>query len=72
MVDHVFTREAEGVELVLEPMGFPPAQTYQKALFDDGIPVMAFLTDDIDTEYRRLKELRVIFGEPKRMGPIRE
>ncbi len=24
---------AEGVELVLEPMGFPPAQIYQKALF---------------------------------------
>ena len=24
----------DGVELVLEPMGFPPARTYQKALFD--------------------------------------
>ena len=28
----------EGVELVLEPMGFPPAQTYQQALFScDGL-----------------------------------
>ena len=25
---------AEGVELVLEPMGFPPAKGYQKALFE--------------------------------------
>ena len=29
---------AQGVELVLEPMSFAPAQTYQKALFDAGIP----------------------------------
>ena len=62
---------AEGVELVLEPMGFPPAQTFQKALFDAGIPATAFMTNDIDAEYRRLKELGVRFrGEPKRMGPL--
>jgi len=34
---------AEGVELVLEPMGFPPAPTYQKAVFAAGIPATAFL-----------------------------
>jgi len=62
---------AEGVELVLEPMGFPPAQTYQKALFDAGIPATAFLTSDIHSEYQRLKALGVGFrGEPKSMGPI--
>ena len=61
----------EGVELVLEPMGFPPAQTYQKARFDAGIPATAFITSDIDAEYRRLKQLGVSFrGEPTRMGPI--
>jgi predicted enzyme related to lactoylglutathione lyase len=61
----------EGVELVLEPMGFPPAQTYQKALFDAGIPATAFITSDIDAEYRRLKELGVNFrGEPTKMGPV--
>jgi catechol 2,3-dioxygenase-like lactoylglutathione lyase family enzyme len=59
----------EGVELVLEPMGFPPAQTYQKALFDAGIPATAFVTCDIDAEYRRLKDLGVGFrGEPVHMG----
>jgi len=62
---------AEGVELVLEPMGFPPARAYQKALFDAGIPATAFLTGDIHSEYRRLKQLGVAFrGEPASMGPI--
>ena len=27
-----------GVELVLEPMEFPPSRTYQKALFEAGNP----------------------------------
>lgn len=61
----------EGVELVLEPMGFPPARTYQKALFDAGIPLTAFLTNDIQAEFKRLKERGVAFrGEPVTMGPI--
>ena len=61
----------EGVELVLEPMAFPPAQMYQKALFAAGIPATAFMTSDIQSEYQRLKELGVVFrGEPKRMGPV--
>jgi catechol 2,3-dioxygenase-like lactoylglutathione lyase family enzyme len=62
---------AEGVELVLEPMGFEPAQTYQKALFAAGIPATAFLTNDITSEHLRLQKLGVRFrGEPTRMGPI--
>jgi len=59
------------IELVLEPMGFPPAKTYQRALFDAGIPLTALATDDIQKEYRRLKALGVAFrGEPTRMGPV--
>ena len=37
----------DDIELVLEPMGFPPAKAYQKALFDAGIPVTSFDTKDI-------------------------
>ena len=60
-----------GVELVLEPMGFPPAQVFHKALYDAGIPVTAFFTTDIQAEYSRLKGLGVVFrGEPKNMGPV--
>ena len=62
---------AEGVELVLEPMAFPPAQAYQKALFAAGIPATAFITTDVQSEYARLKARGVSFrGEPKTMGPI--
>lgn len=62
---------AHGVELLLEPMAFPPARTFQKALFAAGIPATAFITKDIASEYQRLKSLGVIFrGEPKNMGPV--
>lgn len=61
----------EGAELVLEPLGFPPARVYQQALFDAGIPATAFLTRDIAAEYERLMARGVRFrGEPKQMGPI--
>ena len=60
-----------GVELVLEPLGFPPSRDYQRALFDAGIPQTAFLTGDIAGEHRRLTALGVTFrGEPTRMGAI--
>jgi catechol 2,3-dioxygenase-like lactoylglutathione lyase family enzyme len=60
-----------GVELVLEPMAFPPARTYQKALFEAGIPATAFMTKDLAAEYDRLKSLGVKFrSEPKNMGPV--
>jgi catechol 2,3-dioxygenase-like lactoylglutathione lyase family enzyme len=61
----------EGVELVLEPMAFPPARVYQKALFDAGIPATAFTTKDIAAEFDRLRKLGVTFRtEPTDMGPM--
>ena len=60
-----------GVELVLEPPGFPPARVYQKALFEAGIPATALMTTDIAADVRRLKACGVVFrGEPAAMGPI--
>jgi len=61
----------EGVELVLEPMAFPPAKVYQKALYDAGIPATAFTTKDIDAEYEKLARRGVKFrGAPEIQGPI--
>ena len=61
----------DGVELVLEPMGFPPARAYQQALYDAGIPATAFFTSDLPGEMKRLQARGVVFrGEPQRMGPI--
>lgn len=59
----------EGVELLLEPMAFPPSREYQKALFDAGIPATAFVTDDIRGDFERLKSAGVLFrGEPTDVG----
>jgi hypothetical protein len=61
----------DGVELVLEPMGFPPAKAYQKALFEAGIPAAALITKDLPAECARLKERGVKFrSEPKNLGMI--
>jgi catechol 2,3-dioxygenase-like lactoylglutathione lyase family enzyme len=61
----------DGVELVLEPMAFPPARVYQKELFDAGVPATAFTTKDLQTEYARLKTRGVKFrSEPQSMGII--
>ena len=61
----------DGVELVLEPMGFPPARDYQKALYNAGIPITAFLSKDIQSEYKQLKARGVTFrSEPQTMGTI--
>lgn len=62
---------AHGVELVLEPLGFPPAKDFQKALYDAGIPATAFITADIHGEVARLKAKGVTFrGEPTDYGAV--
>jgi catechol 2,3-dioxygenase-like lactoylglutathione lyase family enzyme len=59
------------VELLLEPMGFAPAKTYQKALFDAGIPLTSFAVDDIRKEHARLETLGVVFRTPPtEAGPV--
>jgi len=66
----VSPEEPGGVELLLEPMGFPPARTYQQALFEAGIPLTAFNVDDIQQEYERMEKLGVTFKtKPTPMGP---
>lgn len=66
----VSKEEQDGVELLLEPMGFAPAKVYQKQLFDAGIPWTAFNVDDIHKEYERLKGRGVVFSmPPTTMGP---
>jgi predicted enzyme related to lactoylglutathione lyase len=66
----VSKEEPDGVELLLEPMAFAPAKTYQKALKDAGIPLALFNVDDIQKEYERLERLDVKFSmKPTQMGP---
>lgn len=66
----VSKEEPDGVELLLEPMGFPPAKVYQKQLKDAGIPWTLFNVDDIQKEFERLEKLGVKFSlKPTQMGP---
>ena len=61
----------DGVELLLEPMGFPPAVVFQKALFEAGIPWTSFHVNDIQKEYERLEKLGVKFSiKPTQAGPV--
>jgi predicted enzyme related to lactoylglutathione lyase len=67
----VSPEEPDGVEIVLEPLGFEPAKTYQKALFEAGIPLTAFQVDDIQKEYERLIALGIKFSmKPTPMGAV--
>ncbi|HEX8429696.1 MAG TPA: VOC family protein [Longimicrobium sp.] len=60
----------DGPELVLEPNANPASGTFQRAIFEQGIPYTAFAVTDLRAEYERLKALGVAFrGEPKQMGP---
>jgi catechol 2,3-dioxygenase-like lactoylglutathione lyase family enzyme len=54
----------EGTQLVLEPNAFPASATYQRALFDAGIPFTSLEVDDVAQEYERLKIADVVFKTP--------
>lgn len=60
-----------GVELVLQPLGFEPARTYQRALYEAGMPAAAFTTTDIEAEHARLSARGVRFrSAPQSLGPV--
>ncbi len=57
--------EADGPELLLEPNQFPPAKTYQAALYEAGIPATSLASSDVRADYERLSGLGVSFkSEP--------
>jgi len=65
----------DSVEPLLEPNDNPMlnglVQTYQKSLFDNGIPAAMFAVDDVETEFDLLAELEVrVALEPAEMGPV--
>jgi RNA polymerase sigma factor (sigma-70 family) len=67
----VSSLDPAGTELLLEPINFAPARTFQAAVFRAGIPLTAFQTDDVQREYERLSNLGAKFKRPPRkFGPI--
>ena len=70
----VSREEQDGPEVLLEPSPkhFEPAKTYQKALFDAGIPYTQFNVDNVQQEYERLLALGVEFSvKPTEMGTVK-
>lgn len=61
----------QDLELALEPNVNPAAKAFQKAMFDQGIPLAAFEVDDLDAEVARLTAAGVAFTQPPTQhGPV--
>ena len=62
--------ELNGTELLLEPnASYPAMKAFKESLVKDGIPFTAFLVEDVQEEYERMKALGVEFTmEPTNMG----
>lgn len=57
----VSPEDEKGTSLLLEPNQNPIALQYQKGIYDSNLPVIVFGSDDVKSEYKRLKELGVKF-----------
>jgi predicted enzyme related to lactoylglutathione lyase len=69
----VSKEEQDGAEVLLEPSPkhFEPAKTYQKALYEAGIPYTQFNVDNAREEYERLVSIGVNFSvKPTEMGTV--
>ncbi len=70
----VSNEDQDGPEVLLEPspLHFEPAKTYQKSLFDAGIPYTQFNLDNVQQEFERLLNLGVEFSvKPTEMGTVK-
>lgn len=65
----VSPEDPDGAELLLEPNENPAAQAFQRAMFEQTIPLAAFFVDNVQQEYERLNGLGVRFVmQPTTMG----
>jgi catechol 2,3-dioxygenase-like lactoylglutathione lyase family enzyme len=66
----VSPEDKEGPSLLLEPNQNPAAKTFQKSIFDQGIPATMFSVPNVKAEYDKLKTKGVEFTkEPTNIGP---
>jgi predicted enzyme related to lactoylglutathione lyase len=56
--------EPEGTELQLALNNNPAAKTYQQAIFQQNQPAANFVTDDIKSDYERIKANGAVFTMP--------
>ena len=58
------SEEPDGVELQLALNDDPAAKAYQQALFEQSKPAAMFYTDNVQSEYERMKPLDAAFTMP--------
>jgi catechol 2,3-dioxygenase-like lactoylglutathione lyase family enzyme len=58
------SKDGPPVELALEPNAHPAARAFQKAIYDDEIPLLTFFSDDVQKESEALLEKGVVFRVP--------
>ncbi|MCY4482654.1 MAG: VOC family protein [Spirochaetaceae bacterium] len=64
--------DPEGTELLLEPSDHAAVPPFKTALMADGIPGASFQVDNLDAEFRRLRELGVEFMQaPAAEGEVK-
>ncbi len=67
----VSPEDPDGTEVLLEPNNNPVAKTYQKGIFEQGIPVTSFGVENIQAEFEKLKDLGMRFTmKPTKMDKI--
>ncbi|MEO9617187.1 MAG: VOC family protein [Parasphingorhabdus sp.] len=68
----VSPEDVDGVELALEPNGYPAASAMQAALMEDGIPWTSFGVENVQSEFERLEKLGVSFTQtPMESGGVK-
>jgi catechol 2,3-dioxygenase-like lactoylglutathione lyase family enzyme len=61
----------DDLELALEPNANPAGKAFQKAMFEQGIPLTSFESADLRAEVARLRAAGVAFTqEPTQAGPV--
>ena len=64
--------DAPSQGFITKPNANPAAKTFQAAMLEQGIPITAFESDDVDADYARLKAKGVAFTEPpKQAGTVK-
>ncbi len=67
----VSPEDSDGTQILLEPNNNPVAKTYQKGVYEQGIPATSFGVENIQTEFEKLKGMGVRFTmEPTKMNTI--
>ena len=67
----VSPEDPDGTEVLLEPNDNPVSETYQKGVYEQGIPATSFGVENIQAEFEKLKGLGVRFTmEPTKMDKV--